>query len=219
MFSGGIGWYFYEPLALARVEEVSRHGDLGPLLAESLRQSRAFGSYKVLRPAETRRATVLGASAQTLSLSGSTIWAEPSLLPLKNLPVIRPSLEDPRSIEAELPTAIREAMMRWDLKPDSGPFAICLPLDNILDYEVLEGLAAALARFAQLLPRGRPLIIIIKQDYAQVLGQTLKALNADRPLLVIDQVGIEEGDYIDIGLPLMDGRVVPLVVKTLIFYH
>jgi ethanolamine utilization protein EutA len=41
----------------------------------------------------------------------------------------------------------------------------------------------------------------------------------DRPLLVVDQVGLSEGDYIDIGAPLMDGRVVPLSVKTLIFYH
>jgi ethanolamine utilization protein EutA len=63
------------------------------------------------------------------------------------------------------------------------------------------------------------LIAIIKRDYAQALGQTVKGLVGERPLLVIDQVGLEEGDYIDIGAPLMDGRVVPLVVKTLIFYH
>ena len=60
---------------------------------------------------------------------------------------------------------------------------------------------------------------IIEWDYVQALGQTVKGLAPSRALLVIDQVGLSEGDYIDIGTPLMDGRVVPLSVKTLIFYH
>ena len=62
----------------------------------------------------------------------------------------------------------------------------------------------------------------LKQDLfgaGEALGQTVKGLAPSRALLVIDQVGLSEGDYIDIGVPLMDGRVVPLVVKTLIFYH
>jgi len=64
-----------------------------------------------------------------------------------------------------------------------------------------------------------PLLIIIERDYAQAVGQTVKGMQPQRPLLVIDQVGLMEGDYIDIGNPLMDGRVVPLSVKTLVFYH
>ena len=77
----------------------------------------------------------------------------------------------------------------------------------------------ACASLLTILPAGRPLIAIIERDYAQALGQTIKAMAPDRPLLVIDQVGLAEGDYIDIGAPLMDGRVVPLSVKTLVFYH
>src|SRR5205085_1346176 len=38
MLSGGIGHYFYEPLPIASVADAAVHDDVGPLLAESLRQ-------------------------------------------------------------------------------------------------------------------------------------------------------------------------------------
>jgi ethanolamine utilization protein EutA len=217
MFSGGIGFYYYDPIPLDSVPAVARHGDVGPLLAESLRRCGGLGRHPVLRPQETQRATVLGASSQTLTLSGSTIWAEPGLLPLRNVPVLRPG--EPRPEPSDLPGAVREALRRWDLAADSGPFAIALDIEDRLDFARLEAYAQALAECAAALPATAPLIVIIGHDYAQVLGQTLKGIQGHRPLLIIDQVGLEEGDYIDIGAPLMDGRVVPLVVKTLIFYH
>lgn len=230
MLSGGIGFYYYDPIPVDSVAAVARHGDVGPLLADSLRRCAGLARHPVLRPLETQRATVLGASSQTLTLSGSTIWADPSILPLKNVPVLRPGT----SLQLEpaaLPEAIQDALRRWDLAGDSGPFAIALGLEDRLDFDRLQAYARALAEFAAALPPAAPLIVIIKHDYAQALGQTLKGLThqtlsqtlkgiqGGRPLLIIDQVGLEEGDYIDIGAPLMDGRVVPLVVKTLIFYH
>jgi len=218
MFSGGIGFYFYDPVPLGSVAAVARHGDIGPLLAESLRLHPGLARHPVLRPQETQRATVLGASAQTLTLSGSTIWADPSILPLKNVPVLRPGTGEPLAASG-LAGALGEALRRWDLDSAGGAFAIALDLEPTLDFPRLQAIAGALAEFAATLPPAGPLIVIIKHDYAQALGQTLKALTGARPLLVIDQVGLEEGDYIDIGAPLMDGRVVPLVVKTLIFYH
>jgi ethanolamine utilization protein EutA len=218
MFSGGIGFYYYDPIPLDSVAAVARHGDVGPLLAESLRRCDGLGRHQVLRPQETQRATVLGASTQTLTLSGSTIWADPSILPLKNVPVLRPGTELQMEPPA-LPGAIRDALGRWDLAADSGPFAIAMGLEDRLDFTRLQAYAQALAEFAAALPPAAPLIVIIKHDYAQALGQTINALAGARPLLIIDQVGLEEGDYIDIGAPLMDGRVVPVVVKTLIFYH
>jgi ethanolamine utilization protein EutA len=176
-------------------------------------------AHTVLRPQETQRATVLGASAQTLTLSGSTIWADPKILPLKNVPVLRPGDGDDRIAPEGLAAAIAEALCRWDLGGDSGSFAIALALEPSLEFSRLQAYAGALAEFARSMPEAAPLIVIIKHDYAQALGQTLKGLAGTRPLLIIDQVGLEEGDYIDIGTPLMDGRVVPLVIKTLIFYH
>ncbi len=217
MLSGGVGWYFYEPIPLPSVEAVARHGDIGPLLAESLRSCAALSGYTISRPEETRRATVLGASSQAVTLSGSTIWADPSILPLRNVPVIRPETCPGNASEAL--RLLGSALQRWDLDPRKDRYALSLELEDRLDFPRLTAIAEGLAAFARGLPAGKPLIVISKRDYAQVLGQTLKGLEPDRPLLVIDQVGLEEGDYIDIGAPLMDERVVPLVVKTLIFYH
>jgi ethanolamine utilization protein EutA len=177
-----------------------------------------LNAYQIVPPAETLRATVLGASTQTVTLSGSTIWAEREILPLKNVPVVRPSL--PASLEpAPVSKSFAEAVTRWDVNLATDPFALALELNQPLDYELLTRLANGLKEFSNSMPGDRPLIVIIERDYAQALGQTVKGLAPSRALLVIDQVGLSEGDYIDIGTPLMDGRVVPLSVKTLIFYH
>ena len=218
MFSGGIGHYYYNPVPVDSVSEVSVHDDVGPLLAESLRRHAVLNSYTIVQPTETVRATVLGASTQTVTLSGSTIWAEREILPLKNVPVIRPTL--PASLEpSAVSRSVSDAVTRWDVDLVSDPFAVALELDRSLDYQLLTQLAGGLKDFADRMPADRPLIAIIERDYAQALGQTVKGLAPSRALLVIDQVGLSEGDYIDIGTPLMDGRVVPLSVKTLIFYH
>jgi ethanolamine utilization protein EutA len=250
MLSGGIGQYYFEPVPAGTVAEVIIHDDLGPLLSDSLRRHAGLQAYQIVRPAETMRATVLGASSQTVTLSGSTIWADRQVLPLRNLPVIRPTLSltpNPpsgrpagRGVSALSPlpvgegwpsarvreshptkvaSAIADAVRRWDVNPQTDPFAIALEIDQSLDYNQLLQLAGGLSEFAAALPPERPLVAIVARDYAQALGQTVKSMAPGRPLLIIDQVGLEEGDYIDIGMPLMDGRVVPVSVKTLVFYH
>jgi ethanolamine utilization protein EutA len=218
MYSGGIGHYFYNPLSITTVADAAIHGDVGPLLSESLRKHPKLKTYETAKPAETVRATVLGASTQTVTLSGSTIWAERDILPMKNVPVIRPLISTSQTAN-ELATNLANAVNRWDVNTTTDNFAIALELDQPLNYNLLLVLATGLSQFANALPAGRPLVAIIERDYAQALGQTVKAMMPDRPLLIIDQVGLQEGDYIDVGTPLMDGRVVPLSVKTLIFYH
>ncbi|MCC6298323.1 MAG: ethanolamine ammonia-lyase reactivating factor EutA [Anaerolineales bacterium] len=219
MFSGGIGHYYYNPIPINSVSDATIHGDVGPLLAESLQKNAVLNSYSVVPPAETVRATVLGASTQTVTLSGSTIWAEREILPLKNVPVIRPVFGRGDPAPTDISNKISDAVTRWDVNLATDAFAIALELEKSLDYQSLTQLANGLNDFANTMPSDRPLIAIIERDYAQALGQTVKGLAPNRSLLVIDQVGLSEGDYIDIGTPLMDGRVVPLSVKTLIFYH
>ncbi len=218
MFSGGIGYYYYNPLAANNLDDITIHDDIGPLLAESLRRNPILSAYQVLPPGETMRATVLGASTQTVTLSGSTIWAERQILPLKNIPVIQQLLTVDQNPEG-IALFLKETISRFDLDIANDQYALVLNFSGPLEYRTLLNIATGLQEFSRFLPPVKPLLIIIERDYAQALGQTVKGLMPSRPLLVIDQVGLMQGDYIDIGTPLMDGRVVPLSIKTLVFYN
>lgn len=218
MLSGGIGYYYYNPIIISSLSDLTIHNDIGPLLAESLLRNPDLNMYNIICPAETIRATVLGASTQTITLSGSTIWAEKNILPLKNIPVIRPIFNLDQNSE-DLSIQILSAIKKWDLNIHDDIFAIALDIESKIDYDNLIRIARGLQLFSTNLQSSVPMIIIIDRDYAQVLGQTVKGLIPGRSLLVIDQVGLLEGDFIDIGLPLLEGRVVPLSIKTLVFYH
>jgi ethanolamine utilization protein EutA len=38
-------------------------------------------------------------------------------------------------------------------------------------------------------------------------------------ILYIDEISLRDGDFLDIGEPIIEGVVVPVVVKTLVFEH
>jgi ethanolamine utilization protein EutA len=214
--TGGIGACYYERLPVGTMAEVARYGDVGPLLADCLHRSERLQRLNVRQPPETLRATVLGAAGQTVTLSGSTIWVEQKLLPLRNLPVLRPAMPG-RGGGPSFAEAVREAVLRWDLDDDAQA-AIVVDLPAELGYAALQSVAAEIVGYHEAGHRDRPLVLVLRQDYAQVLGQTIQAIRPGLPLIVIDQVGLGEGDFIDIGLPVLDGRAVPLSIKTLVFY-
>ncbi|HSW41469.1 MAG TPA: ethanolamine ammonia-lyase reactivating factor EutA [Patescibacteria group bacterium] len=217
--SGGVAACYYDNAPAETLAAVAMYGDVGPLLARALHDNERLQRLAILRPPETLQATVLGASSQTVTLSGSTIWAEEELLPLRNLPVVRPILENGQTTPSLLAQAIREAVARWDSLRE-GMVAVALDVPGTLDYSALSSIAGGLAEYAASdLPPGWPMVAITHRDYAQALGQTVKGMRPDLPLVVIDQVGLGEGDFIDIGRPVLDGRVVPLSVKTLVFYR
>jgi ethanolamine utilization protein EutA len=216
-FSGGVGHDFYHTPPPRSLDEVLVHGDVGPLLAESLRRHPALARYKVCPPPETSGATVLGAGTQTVSLSGSTQWLEPERLPIRNAPVIRPHWADAPPAREQVAAAARQALIQADVD-SATPVAVAVDITWPVDYPSLVELAHGLALFAAgNLPSTRTLLIIVQSDYARVLGQLIKSLAPARPLLVIDQVTLHDGDYIDLGRPTVGGQIVPLSIKTLYF--
>ena len=214
--TGGIGALYYEEAAAGSVADVARFGDVGPLLADALHRNERLQRLTVRRPPETLRATVLGAAGQTVTLSGSTIWVARDLLPLRNLPVVRPAMPG-RGGGPTFAAAVHEALVRWDIEDDVLA-AIVVDLPAELGYAALQAVADEMVTYHDSGHSDRPLVLVLQQDYAQVLGQTIQTLRPGLPLIVIDQVGLGEGDFIDIGLPVLDGRAVPLSIKTLVFY-
>ncbi len=210
--SGGVGECLYHPESIGSPYQF---GDIGPLLAQALAPLLRALPAELREPAQTVRATVIGAGAHTLSLSGSTIWLRSASLPIKNLPVAHPYL----SAVAGLNDAWQLAVRRLDLDPAQDAYALALPPEIEPRYQQVLGTASELAEFCgQAAAQNRhPLIVICPQDLGKVLGMELQPLIGHRELAVVDEVATREGDYLDIGLPIFDGSLLPITVKSLAF--
>ena len=83
-FSGGVAEGIYN-------ENINPYsfGDIGIFLGRKIKKSELFENFTVLSPKETIRATVVGAGSHATKISGSTVYYDKELLPLKSLPVIK----------------------------------------------------------------------------------------------------------------------------------
>ncbi|MDO0825963.1 ethanolamine ammonia-lyase reactivating factor EutA [Desulfosporosinus nitroreducens] len=205
VFSGGVAKYIYLP----GIKEWWIHGDVGPLLAEAFQESRINKSLPVHEGAETIHATVLGAGAHTVNVSGSTITVSEHTLPVRNVPAVYPEL-DMRGKFSWLKAAgnYTDSLYRTVA-------LIVPPLPNT-DFQTILSLAETLAYELPLI-KGEPKVIIAQQDIAKVLGQTLQRLLPASPLVCLDGIELAFGDFLDIAKPLPYQDAVPVIVKTLIF--
>jgi ethanolamine utilization protein EutA len=199
--------------------ETFTYGDIGVLLGRALRQSRLCTVLRLLRGGETIRATVVGAGSYTVNLSGSTIFYTEGVFPLRNLPVLRLTPEEEAACYRGEGEELSEKI-RWFLAQyDTEQVAIAIAGMRNPGYAELNAAAGVFARvIAGNLPAGSPLVIVTESDMAKALGQlTQSRLGKRRPAAVLDSIPAKDHTYLDIGMPLMGGIVVPVVIKTLIF--
>lgn len=214
LVSGGVAEALYRPEP-ASLEAALRHGDIGPVLGWALRPALEARSLRVGRPVETTFATVIGVGVHTLNLSGSTIrLPDPERMPLTNLPVIRP-FPAAAPVDRESWAEALARHLAW-LEPD-GPVAVAIgPLAEV-SYAALTQVAEGIRQgVGPYLDRIDPLVVVAEQDVASGLGAIL-SLGGLSSIIAIDELQVADGNYIDIGRPLYDGAVVPVVVKTLVF--
>lgn len=216
-FSGGVADGIYR--GPARGEDLFPYGDIGLLLGEAIREGRLCSAFRLEKGAETIRATVVGAGTYTTTLSGSTItYTDPGVFPLKNVPVLKLTREEQEAAFSGDPEPAAERI-RWFLEQsDSKSLVVAMDGETDPSYPRLKALGGALARAAGALPEGAPLLLVCEADMAKALGNAVTAaLDGGRAVVSLDSIHVEQNDYMDMGRPLMDGLVVPVVVKTLIF--
>lgn len=212
--SGGVGTCVYQEVS---EDQLFKFGDIGPLLARAIKQHSGFAKLPLKAPKQTIRATVIGAGAHTLSLSGSTIWLKEVSLPIRNIPVIHTRVSGINLQVEPLIAAWQQALTQHDLSAEKDLYALTLPADLPVTYQAIQQCVEVLASFTQRNPSTLPLVIIAQQDLGKVLGMLLQPKLSGRTLAVIDEVVTHEGDYIDIGSPLFGGEIVPITVKSLAF--
>jgi ethanolamine utilization protein EutA len=207
VFSGGVAQYIYHP----GIKEWWLHGDVGPLLAEMFRESNIFTSFEVYHGSETLHATVLGAGAHTVDVSGSTILVSENTLPLRNIPIVYPENEESGGFS-------------W-LKPAAGydktlyrTIALVIPTLPDMNFSTICWIAETLAKELPFI-KGDPKVVVTQQDIAKVLGQALQRLLPSVSLVCLDGIEFNLGDFIDIAKPLPLEDTVPVIVKTLVFSH
>ena len=214
-FSGGVAEYIYG-------REPTRFGDLGPDLAEALQRAAQEGRLPAppVPLGEGIRATVLGASQFSVQLSGNTVHiSDPTVLPLRNLPVVYARLPDGNPSAALIAQAIRNGFVRLDLVEGEHPAAVALPWKGEPHYEHLRALADGIAQaMPGSLQVGFPLVIALDSDIGASLGGILsEELGVTSPLVSIDGLQLVELDFIDVGDLMQPANVVPVVVKSLAF--
>lgn len=180
--SGGVGeCYRHQPA------DPFCFADIGPLLATALHEHPRLREMNVQFPAQTVRATVIGAGAHTLSLSGSTIWLEGVQLPLRNLPVAIPI------DETDLVNAWQQALIQLDLCPKTDAYVLALPAGLPVRYASVLTVINALVDFVARFPNPHPLLVVAGQDFGKALGMLLRPQLQQLPLAVIDEVIVRAG--------------------------
>ncbi len=214
-FSGGVADYIYEPTK----DNVFRFNDIGILLGKAISASLIPKRIKMRRLNETIRATVVGAGAHTVEISGSTITYTSKCFPLKNIPILKISYEDESQGPDKLAESIGSKMDIYNFQSENQQVALALKgVKNPKYFQLIKTADSIIKGIGDYLKTQEHLIVVVENDMAKALGQTLYSmLNGSKDIICIDGISVDNGDYIDIGNPLGDGRVVPVVIKTLIF--
>jgi len=199
-------------------ENTFAYGDIGVILGKVIRNSSCIMERLYENVNETMNATVVGAGNYSMEVSGSTIEYRNCTFPIKNIPVVY--IEMTQENLPDLHKRIKKAMELYQ-EEDKSNVQIALAFNGIKcpTFIQIEKMADEIIKgMKEELKKDQIVILVLQEDIAKALGQAVKRdLPRNKALLCIDHISCNTGDYIDIGVPIASGKVVPVVVKTLVF--
>ena len=212
-FSGGIAELMYGG--------VNNFNDIGHLLAAKIKLLAPELSAPVIELPNKIRATVIGAGAYSLSISGCSGFRDDTIsFPIRNVPVIRVDVDQSKLSTQHVISQINSAFCRFDLKEGEEVIALYFKDPVRVSYPQLELFAKSIeAALVTTIENKLPVILIFETDIACSVGNVLRReTQVKTNLLSLDELKLKEGDWVDIGEPLVDGQVFPVTVKSLVFH-
>ncbi len=175
---------------------------------------------KFIVPKTKIRATVIGAGAFALSVSGSTCYFDKSLeFPITNIPVLSINVTTENYRRGIVEEEVSRAFKKYDIEEGEGIVALYFKDSLYRSYAWLQEFVTSIENALPKTVASEKLVILLfETDIGRMVGlMTKRETSIQHNLISLDELYLEEGDWIDIGAPLHDGQVFPVTVKSLVF--
>ncbi len=212
IFSGGVAEFIYGGLG--------EFNDIGELLAAKIIALAPQLKAPVVEPVNKIRATVIGAGAYSLSISGSSGFMDERLsFPMRNIPVLRVDVEQSQLNFDYIVSQINLAFQRFDFVEGQEVVALYFRDPVKVNYADLELFARSVeSALINSIKNKIPVILIFEKDVACSVGNVMRReTSLKNNLLSLDELSLNDGDWIDISEPLVGRQVFPVTVKSLVF--
>jgi len=211
-FSGGVAEFIYGA--------TGNYSDIGEVLSDKIIALIPELKAPVVEPVNKIRATVIGAGAYSLSISGSSGFMDDKIsFPIRNVPVLRVDVERSKLSMEHVVTQVKNAFRRFDLIEGEDLVALYFKDPVRVSYPKLELFATSIeAALCNSIEKKLPVILIFEKDIACSVGNVIRReTRLKTNLLSLDELTLKDGDWIDISEPLVGCQVFPVTVKSLIF--